>query len=169
MAKPKELPDAVKTFVVQRLACWDTPSQVSKAVKDEFGIDLPRQNIHRYDPTVKAGSDLSAKLRTLFETTREAFTTETASIGIAHKAVRLRRLDRMATVLEERGNILGAAQLLEQAAKEAGGSFTNKHEHEMYGKDGKPLAPPTATIVLTGRPELAPASEAVAGVSHKGD
>lgn len=164
MAKPNELPDAVKAFVVQRLACWDTPSQVSKAVKDEFGIELPRQNIHRYDPTVKAGADLSLKLRTLFEETRKVFTEETANIGISHKAVRLRRLDRMATALEERGNVLGAAQLLEQAAKECGGSFTNKQEHELYGKDGKPLAPPTATIVLTGRPEPAPASEAVGGV-----
>jgi hypothetical protein len=161
MAKGKELPDAVKVFIVQRLACWDTPSQVSASVKDEFGIDLPRQNIHVYDPTVKAGANLSLKLRTLFEETRETFTTETASIGIAHKSVRLRALDRMAKVAEGRGNILGAAQLLEQAAKECGGSFTNKHE--LTGPNGIPLAAPTATIVFGSAPPAAPASEAADG------
>lgn len=166
MARNSELPDEVKGFIVQRLACWDTPTQVSKAVKEEFGIELPRQNIHRYDPTVKAGSDLSKKLRTIFEETRKAFTEETASIGVAHKSVRLRKLDRMITTLEERGNILGAAQLLEQAAKEAGGSFTNKHE--LSGPNGTPLAAPTATIVWGEPASAAPAREAEGGAGDDG-
>ena len=167
MAKGKELPNDVKVFIVQRLACWDTPSQVAASVKEEFGIDIPRQNIHRYDPTVKAGADLSKKLKTLFEETREAFTTDTATIGIAHKSVRLRALDRMARSAESRGTILGAAALLEQAAKECGGSFTNKHE--LTGPNGTPLAAPTATIVFGSAPPAAPAPEAAGGAGKPGD
>jgi hypothetical protein len=167
MAKGKEIPDAMKVFIVQRLACFDTPSQVAASVKEEFGIELPRQNIHVYDPTVKAGADLSKKLRTLFEETREAFIADTATIGIAHKSVRLRALDRMAKVAETRGNILGAAQLLEQAAKECGNSFTNKHE--LTGPNGTPLPAPTATIVFGSAPPAAPAPEAASGAGKSGD
>lgn len=154
MAESNELTDEVKIFIVQRLACWDTPSQVAKSVNDEFGLNLPRQNIHKYDPTVKAGQELSEKLRTIFEETRKAFTEETSAIGIAHKAVRLRALDRMARTAEDRGNILGAAQLIEQAAKEVGGAFTNKHQHELTGKDGKDLpAPAAATVTIVQLPD----------------
>ena len=32
----------VKAFIVQSLACFDTPSQVVDAVKKEFGITIPR-------------------------------------------------------------------------------------------------------------------------------
>lgn len=158
MGRNSDLPDEVKVFIVQRLACWDTPTQVSKAVKEEFGLELPRQNIATYDPTVKAGRDLSKKLRILFEETRKAFTEETASIGIAHKAVRLRRLDRMSVALEDRGNIIGAAALIEQAAKEAGGVFTNKQE--ISGPNGTPIAPPTAIIVFGDDATAAPARKA---------
>lgn len=139
MPDASDLPDAVKTFIVQRLACWDTPSIVAKAVKEEFGIDLPRQNVHCYDPTVKAGVNLSEHLKELFTTTRKAFTEATAEIGISHKAVRLRALDRMARTAEERGNIMGAAQLHQQAAREMGGAFSNEHRHKHTGAEGGPV------------------------------
>jgi hypothetical protein len=31
------LTDEVKVFIVQALACFDSPSQVAQAVKDQFG------------------------------------------------------------------------------------------------------------------------------------
>lgn len=37
-----KLNDTHKTFIVQAQACWDRPSQVSDAVKEEFGLDMPR-------------------------------------------------------------------------------------------------------------------------------
>ena len=52
----------------------------------------------------------------------------------------------MATAAEDRGNMPLAAQLLEQAAKEMGNAFTNRHE--LTGKDGKdlPVAPAPVAI-----------------------
>lgn len=114
-----------KTFIVQRLACFDTPSVVAQAVKDEYGIELARQHVEQYDPTKRAGRQLGKKLTELFEATRKQFIDDTSEIAISHKAVRLRRLQRMADKAELVGNIPLAAQLLEQAAKEAGDSYSN--------------------------------------------
>ncbi|MDU2882953.1 MAG: DUF2280 domain-containing protein, partial [Enterobacter sp.] len=33
----------VKAFIVQPLACFDTPSQVVELVKKEFGLSITRQ------------------------------------------------------------------------------------------------------------------------------
>lgn len=114
-----------KQFIVTRLACFDTPSEVSQAVKDEYGLEMTRQRIQQYDPTKAAGQQLSKKLSDLFHEVRERFVEDTGSIAISHKAVRLARLDRMATRAETKGNLPLAASLLEQAAKEAGDWFTN--------------------------------------------
>ena len=122
------LPDDVRTFIVQALACFDTPSEVAKAVKDGFGLAVSRQAVEAYDPTKRAGAGLSAEHRAVFEATRAAFLKETAGIGVAHRAVRLRRIQRFADRAEEMGNLVLAASLLEQAAKEMGNAFTNKRE-----------------------------------------
>jgi hypothetical protein len=60
MAKGK-LPEAVKTFIVQSLACFDTPSVVVDAVRKEFGETITRQSVEGYDPYKKAGSNLAEK------------------------------------------------------------------------------------------------------------
>lgn len=135
-----KLNDEAKTFIVQALACFDTPSVVAKAVKDEFGIEVTRQLIERYNPTKKAGANLGKKMIALFEETRKAFIEDTAEIAISHRAVRLRGLQRMAEKAEAQGNMVLAASLYEQAAKEVGDSYTNYRKLEHTGKDGGPLS-----------------------------
>lgn len=130
----------IRTFIVQSLACFDGPSTVVKAVQDEFGITVTRQSIETYDPNKRAGKGLAPKWCTIFEETRAAFLEGTSRIGISHRAVRLRGLQRMAEKAEAQGNMVLASSLLEQAAKEMGGAFTNRRE--VTGKDGKDLAPP---------------------------
>ena len=39
----------VKGFIVQALACFDTPSQVAAAVREEFGIEVTRQQCEAQD------------------------------------------------------------------------------------------------------------------------
>lgn len=131
------LPENVKTFVVQALACYDTPSQVAAAVKEEFGLDVTRQHMGRYDPTKASNKDVSPRLRDLFHATREAFLKDTATIPIAQQAYRLRVLQRSLARVETQGNVAMTAQLLEQAAKEIGGAFTNRRE--ITGKGGGPV------------------------------
>lgn len=63
------LKDEVKRFIVQALACFDTPTQVVQAVKETFGLDVTRQQCELYDPTKYAGRDLGVKWRTVFEDT----------------------------------------------------------------------------------------------------
>ena len=135
-----KLNNEIRTFIVQSLACFDAPSVVVKAVQDEFKITVTRQTVEGYDPTKRAGKDLGPKWRTIFEETRAAFLEDTSKIGISHRAVRLRALQRMADKAETQGNMVLASSLLEQAAKEMGGAFTNRRE--VTGKDGKDLAPP---------------------------
>lgn len=126
MTERTELPDDVKTFVVQALACWDTPSEVVKAVKAEFDLVVSRQAVQAYDPTKRAGADLSDGLRSLFDATRTRFLASAAEVGTSHRAVRLRRLERLADRAETMGNIALSAEILQQIAKECGDAFTNK-------------------------------------------
>ncbi|MDR6389217.1 DUF2280 domain-containing protein [Paraburkholderia phenoliruptrix] len=131
------LTDDVKAFVVQALACFDTPTQVANAVKEEFGLEITRMQVSTYDPTKFMGRNLSKKWREIFEATRKAFLEDQASIPIANQNFRLRALNNLYQNAATRGNAALAAQLLEQAAKESGGVFTNRRE--MTGKDGAPL------------------------------
>ncbi|MCX2691907.1 DUF2280 domain-containing protein [Pseudomonas sp. DCB_CB] len=120
------LRDEVKAFVVQALACFDTPSQVVASVKAEFGLEVSRQQCEAYDPTKYVGRNLNAKWKTLFEDTRRRFREETAEIPIANRAFRLRALGRMAEKAENMKNMALTAQLLEQAAKEVGDVYVNR-------------------------------------------
>lgn len=147
MAQGKStLPEDVKIYIVQCVACFDAPSVVADAVKQEFSLTIARQQVEAYDPTKKAGKNLGKKLRAIFEETRKAFLEDTSQVAISHRAVRLRALNRMAAKAEERGNIAMAAQLLEQAAKEVGDTYTNRHRHEVTGKDGGPVEQKTTVI-----------------------
>ncbi|TWB61680.1 hypothetical protein FBZ98_1011025 [Rhizobium sp. ERR 922] len=145
------LKDEVKTFIVQSLACFDTPSVVVEAVRKEFGATITRQSVEGYDPTKKAGSNLAEKWRLLFEETRKTFLEDTASIAISHRAVRLRALQRMAEKAEGQGNMVLASSLLKQAAEEVGGAYTNRRE--ITGKDGKDLPTPVSPVTIFQLPD----------------
>lgn len=161
MARGK-LNDDQKLFVVQALACFDPPAVVAKALLRDFGVTLSLQGVECYDPGKTAGARLSARWRRVFAETRDRFLTDQASISVAHQLVRLRRLDRMAQAAEEQGNMGLAAKLLEQAAREVGGAFTNRLKHELAGKGGGPL---TVNIVHFGDGDAATDGTSQAGGS----
>jgi hypothetical protein len=137
MAQGGKLNAEQKLYAVQRLACFDSPSAIAKDFRKDLGIDITPQSIENYDPTKSAGKGLGDKFRTIFEETRKAFLEDTASVGISHRAVRLRTLQRMADMAENKGNMVLVASLLEQAAKEMGNAFTNRRE--VSGPDGGPI------------------------------
>ncbi|NJJ56698.1 DUF2280 domain-containing protein [Pseudomonas sp. B14(2022)] len=120
------LKNEVKSFIVQALACFDTPSQVVEAVKNEYGVVVSRQQVETHDPTKSAGKGLAVKWATLFHDTRKRFREETAEIPIANRAFRLRGLGRMAEKAENMRNLALTAQLYEQAAKEVGDVYVNR-------------------------------------------
>lgn len=135
-AEPK-LTDEARAFVVQSLAMFDPPSVVAKAVKQEFDLTITPQGCEAYNPTKRAGARSAEKWKALFYETRKAFLENTAEIGISHRTVRLRALQRMVDKAESAGNVALAAQLLKQAAEEMGGAYTNRRE--LSGPDGAPI------------------------------
>lgn len=129
------MPDEVRVFVVQALACFDPPSMIVAAVKEEFGFAITPQGVQAYDPNKHAGRNLSAKWRTLFESSRKSFLENTSAIPIANRASRLRALQRMAEKAERVGNMQLAIAIHKQAAEEVGDAFTNRHKFDHTSSD----------------------------------
>jgi len=128
------LKEPVKIFIVQSLACFETPQQVADAVQQRFGIEIDRRQCEGYDPTKFSGRNLSKKLKDLFERTRKDFRENIEDIAIANKAFRLRELQKM---YEDSGRNKRIKQnLLKQAFQETDGRVTKQ---EITGKDGKPI------------------------------
>ncbi|SFH52688.1 DUF2280 domain-containing protein [Ensifer sp. OV372] len=147
----RKLTHEQQTYVVQSLACFDSPSVVAAALKKDYAVTLTPQAIEAYDPNKKAGARLAAKWKMLFEETRKTFLEDTASIAISHRAVRLRALQRMADKAETQGNMVLASSLLKQAAEEVGGAYTNRRE--ITGKDGKDLPTPVSPVTIFQLPD----------------
>ena len=133
------LKNEVKSFIVQALACFDTPSQVVESVKNEFGVVVTRQQVETHDPSKAAGKGLAVKWATLFHDTRKRFRDETADIPIANRAFRLRAMNRFVEKAETMKNIGLAMQILEQAAKEAGDMYVNRSRKDE--SDAEPTIP----------------------------
>lgn len=140
---PRLTPD-IQAFIVQRLACFDTPTAVAEAVKATHGVTVDRRQVETYSPE-RAGQKPAAKWCKLFEATRAKFVQDTAHIAIAHRSYRLQELDDMARLAKRKGNYTLAAQLLEQAAKEMGESYTNRRVLE----PADPVAALAATLGVT--------------------
>jgi hypothetical protein len=117
------LTDDIKEFIVKGLARFDTPSYVAEAVRVNFGIEVSRQQVHEYDPACSRPP--AERWRELHAATREKFLRDVAEIGVSHKAVRLRMLDRLAHRCERNAVALSIA-CLERAAKECGGIYEKR-------------------------------------------
>lgn len=130
----------VKAFIVQSLACFEAPTKVIDLVKAEFGVVVSRQQVSQYSPGNAMSAKLSQKWIDLFHASRDRFQNEISDIPIANKAYRLRVLDRMMTNAEKIKNIALAAEIIEQAAKECGDSYTNKHKLEHSGPNGSAIS-----------------------------
>ncbi|HCM3154954.1 TPA: DUF2280 domain-containing protein [Klebsiella quasipneumoniae] len=126
----------VKAAIVQMLACYDSLSIVVEAIQKDYGIKVTPQQVESHDPTKVSGKGLAKKWVDLFNRTRDRFLNEISDIPIANKAYRLRVLQRMSTTAEGMKNLGMTAQLLEQAAKEVGDAYTNKHKFEHSGPNG---------------------------------
>ena len=126
-----------QTYAVQALACFDSPSVVAALLKKDFGVVISPQGVECYDPKKRAGRRMAKKWKAIFEETRKTFLEDTSQIGISHRTVRLRAIQRMADKAETLGNMVLASSLMEQAAKEMGGSYSNRRE--ISGPGGGPI------------------------------
>ena len=124
-----------KLFIVRSLAQFNTPQETVVLVKEEFELDVSRQQCEAYDPTKRVGKDLSVDLKVEFEATRKDFLDAPQNIPIANLSVRLQRLENQ--YIKHGKNRVAAQSLLKQAAEDIGGKYTNKQE--ITGKDGQSL------------------------------
>lgn len=132
MAKRVDLTREQQVFVVQLLACFKTPSEVAALVKEEFGVNIERQNVRHYNPL--QSPDVAGEWKDLFERTREEFLKQTTQIAVYNQTYRLAELQDLYHLAKSAGNIILAAALLEQIAKECGGQFTNKQQQDVSFK-----------------------------------
>lgn len=143
-----KLTEAHQRFIVHELACYDSPQQVSDSVREEFGVDVPRTQVARYDPTKVAGRDLAKRWRELFFATRENFKQQAGEIAIAQRAYRLRTMQRIAAKAEDKLNLAIVLQVLEQAAKEVGDAYVNRRMEPVKPVPGSGQIPEHAEYVL---------------------
>ncbi|MGR0306554.1 DUF2280 domain-containing protein [Acinetobacter beijerinckii] len=133
-----------KLFIVRSLAVFNTPQETVVLVKEEFNTDVTRQQVETYDPTKRAGKDLSMEFKSEFEATRKDFLDKPETIPIANLAVRLQRYESQ---YQKHGkNRVAALSILKQAAEDIGGKYTNKTE--FTGANGEPLNPEQFTHVV---------------------
>ncbi len=134
----------VKLFIVRSLAVFNTPTETAELVNQEYGIKVTKQQCEKYDPTKRAGENLSEELKNDFEKTREMFLGKPEAIPIANLAVRLQRLENQ--YQRHSKNRVAALNILRQAAEDVGGKYTNKTE--LTGAGGDPLNPEPVTHVV---------------------
>ena len=132
-----------KLFIVRSLAVFNTPQETVVLVKEEFNIDVTRQQVETYDPTKRAGKDLSVEFKSEFDATRKDFLDKPETIPIANLAVRLQRLENQ--YQKHSKNRVAALNILKQAAEDMGGKYTNKTE--ITGAGGGPLQSENVTYV----------------------
>lgn len=119
-----------KRFIVECIACFQTPTEAAQSFKEEYGIEIGRQQVQKHDPTKAAGCNLSKELVAFFHECREKYRTSVENIPIANQAYRLSSLNKLHEIAKQKGNAMLAAQLLEQGAKEIGGAYTNTRKLE---------------------------------------
>jgi hypothetical protein len=145
------LRDKERREIVQRLACFETPTEVAEWASQEFEKDITANQVWHYDPT--RSEDTSLKWRELFQETRKQFLNDLDTIPLSHRAVRLRKLNKYVRRLEQAGDIETAAQIVKQAAREVGGAFTNKSEMDVTS-DGEPVTEVRLQVVETEADEF---------------
>jgi hypothetical protein len=138
-----KLTEDQKLFIVQRLAAFRSPQQVADEYKEAYGVEIQRNHVYRYDPT-KPKPLGGKKYKIIFDDARKRFLAEVNEIPIAHLAYRLDRHQQLFTKYADRTDRKieddeFMLKILEQAAKDCGGMFTNRRE--LTGKGGESLIP----------------------------
>lgn len=143
------LKEPVKIFIVQSLACFETPQQVADAVEEIYKVKIDRKQCHSYDPSKYAGRNLSKKLKDLFDKTRDDFRKNIFDIPIANQAFRLKEIQKM---YEDAGkNKVSKQNLLKLAYQETDARTTKQ---EITGPDGGPIQNENTTYVTATKEQV---------------
>jgi hypothetical protein len=122
-----ELTRIHKEMIVVLLAQFRSPAVVAAQMREEHGVEVPIQQIVKYDPS-RPSFEAGDNWRAIFDATRRAYLNDVLSVPIAHQAYRLNVLQEALEAARRARNWRLLRELLEQAAKEIGGALTNSRE-----------------------------------------
>jgi len=129
MANNNKMVDAQKSAVVIMLACYWTPTEVVTYVSEEWDIDIRKQSVQRYDPTKHNGQrSLAKKWCDLFHATRHRFLTDAAMHAVSKMPYRMGIYQKVIDGALKMRNYDMVLRAMEQAAKDEGGSYTNRQK-----------------------------------------
>jgi hypothetical protein len=121
------LTDAQKTYIVKRLAAYDTLTSIVRGLKTEFGVTITQQAVGNYNPeTARRG--LAQRWKDLFGECRRAYIASTADIGMTNKPARLRRREAMMHRAWVAGRHGLANEILDSVAHEIDASFRRRRK-----------------------------------------
>lgn len=113
-----------KEFIVKRLACFEKPAEIKTRVEERFQVDVTLSQLSFYNPENTQGSQqLAKKWKQLHRETRKKFIEGAIEVPISHKMYRLQQLQKLYDKYFDMRNYGGCERVLEQAAKEMGGSY----------------------------------------------
>lgn len=113
-----------QVFIVQSLACFQTPSEVAEAFAEEFGESIPRQQVAFYDPTRgEESKGLPERLQVVFWAARAGFVEQMGRVRMSNRCFQLQTLDDLFRKAKRAGDYKTAALCLEIAAKICGGWY----------------------------------------------
>ena len=126
MPTGKPIRGEIAEFIITQLAWYRSPIEILDLVKEQFGEEVTKQQLQHYNPDSYHGKTLKIKYVELFRARRQSFLNDVSDIPIANVNVRLRRLENTWIQLTAKKNYIAANAVLEQAAKEASGFYTNR-------------------------------------------
>lgn len=120
--KAQAMDDKVRAYIVTRMACYDSVKDIHASLV-EMGIDITPQAVSRYNPENVNGP--APKWKALFDQAREDFLRSMSKEPLFNRQFRMRKLHTIFEKHMAKAQYVLAAQILEQAAKEAGNVYTN--------------------------------------------
>ncbi len=124
MAKLKK---AEQLFIVRSLAQFMTPTEVVKAIKERFNIDVSPQQVEAYDPTKVAGRDLRQEYKDVFETTRDEYLKQPIhNISGANDIIQLKILSDL--LFAKKNNVTMTIKIVDQMQKIMKGFYEKRVE-----------------------------------------
>lgn len=143
MSRPVKIPDPLKAEIVTRFAFFESSKTVQAWLLEEHGLEVPFPQLAYYNcDNERSSRKLGQEWRAIFQEQRVRAISALERIGLSHETHRLRmangavdRIFRWADTLAAEGKLVDAVALLEKgrgflehAARERGGSFTNRHQ-----------------------------------------
>lgn len=124
MAKLKK---AEQLYIVRSLAQFMTPTEVVKAIKEKFNIDVSPQQVEAYDPTKVAGRDLRQEYKDAFTLTREEYLKQPIhNISGANDIVQLKILSDL--LFAKKNNVTMTIKIVDQMQKIMKGFYEKRVE-----------------------------------------